>query len=163
MTDTLTKQQRHFCMSSIRSRDTGPEAAVRKVLRAARIRYRSHRRDLPGTPDFALDGHRVAVMVHGCFWHAHRCRKGSKLPATRRAFWLRKRESNIARDRKVRSQLRRLGWRVVTIWECRTGDTTELRKRLASAMHRRRLGKSRRRTPRFQGDSVPAARCRRTP
>ena len=107
-------------MSGIRSRDTKPEVFVRKALFKAGFRFRLHRRDLPGSPDVVLPGRRVAVFVHGCFWHAHDGCRYAKTPATRREFWESKLAANVERDTRVREALLSAGWRVLVVWECTT-------------------------------------------
>jgi DNA mismatch endonuclease (patch repair protein) len=121
--DTLTRSERSALMARIRGTDTGPERAVRSELHRAGFRFRLHAARLPGRPDIVLPKHRVVVFVHGCFWHRHDCRLSST-PATRRAFWTAKFAANVARDRRSARALRRLGWRVLTVWECslRTAD-----------------------------------------
>ena len=84
-----------------------------------RYSFTSHDASLPGTPDFVLLRHRLAIFVHGCFWHAHSCRRGQSMPTTRRAFWRRKKDTNVARDRRATTALRRLGYRVLVVWECK--------------------------------------------
>lgn len=117
MVDSLTPEQRSERMSRIRASDTAPEMLVRRHLHALGFRYRLHARDLPGKPDLVLPKHGVVVFVHGCFWHAHSCQKG-RIPATRREFWREKFAYNKARDARNVRALRRLGWRVATVWEC---------------------------------------------
>ena len=119
-TDVLTPQQRRFCMSRIRGKDTTPERVVCRVVRALGRRFRRHWADLPGKPDLVFPALRKVIFVHGCFWHMHRCRHGRVEPRTNAAFWRKKREGNAVRDRANRRKLRRLGWRVLTIWECWT-------------------------------------------
>jgi len=116
-------------MARIRSRDTGPERIVRGLLRSMGIAHRMHRADLPGRPDFAVASRRTCVFVHGCFWHGHICRNG-RLPRTRRAWWKAKIETNRRRDRRAARALRRMGWSVVTVWECSTKDKDRLGRRL---------------------------------
>lgn len=119
MVDTLSKSQRSQCMSRVRSEGTKPEQTVENLLKHLGIRYEKHRRDLPGKPDFTLVEQDVAVFVNGCFWHGHRCKRG-RLPKTRRQFWQNKISGNIKRDRRKRRELRSLGWRTMTIWQCRS-------------------------------------------
>ncbi len=107
-------------MSGIRARDTKPEVLVRKALFRAGFRFRLHRRDLPGSPDVVLPGRRVAVFVHGCFWHAHPGCRYAKIPATRREFWESKLAANVERDTRAREALLSAGWRVLVVWECAT-------------------------------------------
>jgi DNA mismatch endonuclease, patch repair protein len=106
-------------MSAIRARDTKPEMLVRRALHRAGYRFRLHRRDLPGRPDLVLPKHRIAIFVHGCFWHRHLC-PAFVWPKTRSEFWRAKIEGNVRRDRAARLSLRRAGWRDITIWECET-------------------------------------------
>lgn len=105
-------------MARVKSTNTSAERAVRRLLRTLGARFKGHRRDLPGCPDFALPQIRVAIFVHGCFWHQHSCKRGNRRPASNIAYWTSKLDRNVARDRMSRRNLRRLGWRVLTIWEC---------------------------------------------
>ena len=109
-------------MSGIRGKDTKPEVIVRKALFAAGYRFRLHRRDLPGAPDVALSGRKIAIFVQGCFWHMHAGCKNAKLPSTRAEFWRAKLEGNVERDRRAIEALQSNGWRVLTCWECATRD-----------------------------------------
>ena len=115
--DVLSIEQRRLNMSRIRGRDTVPEILVRKALHARGYRFRLHRRDLPGSPDLVLPKWRVAVFVHGCFWHRHAC-PYFKLPATRREFWEQKITRNAQRDGDDQAALKRVGWRTLIVWEC---------------------------------------------
>jgi DNA mismatch endonuclease (patch repair protein) len=117
-------------MARIGQRDTAPELAVRRLLHNLGHRFRLHRRDLPGKPDITLPRHRLAVLVHGCFWHRHRRCRFAYTPKTRVEFWSRKFEQNVIRDKRVNRQLRALGWTVLTVWECETFDTISLTQRL---------------------------------
>ena len=117
MTDIFTKQKRSWVMSRIRSKNTAPERIVRSFLHRRGFRFRLHRKDLPGKPDIVLSRHRTVVFVHGCFWHGHDCKAGAS-PQTRREFWQAKIAGNAARDKVVAARLRKLGWRVLTVWEC---------------------------------------------
>lgn len=107
-------------MSNIRPKNTKPEMVVRKALFAAGYRFRLHRKDLPGSPDVVLPGHKVAIFTHGCFWHMHSGCRNAKLPATRPEFWKTKLLANVDRDARAADALRLLGWRVLTVWECST-------------------------------------------
>ena len=118
MTDTLTPLERSRLMAKIKGKNTGPERAVRALLHRAGYRFRLHVRNLPGTPDVVLPRHRTVVFVHGCFWHRHPMCKTASTPKSHRKFWADKFARNVANDRKHRRQLRRLGWRVITIWDC---------------------------------------------
>jgi DNA mismatch endonuclease (patch repair protein) len=113
-------------MAGIKGKNTKPEMLVRKALFAAGYRFRLHRKDLSGSPDIVLPGRKVAIFVHGCFWHAHqRCRL-AKLPTTRPDFWREKLGRNAARDAAAVNALRLQGWRVLVIWECFLRQQREL-------------------------------------
>lgn len=120
MVDVLTPDQRQRCMSAIRGKNTKPEMLVRHLVHAMGFRYRLHGRDLPGRPDLVFPRLRKVIFVHGCFWHMHRCRYGQVVPATNAEFWRKKREGNVERDKRTRRELRRLGWGILTVWECQT-------------------------------------------
>ena len=124
MADRLSQNQRSRLMSRIGSRNTGTERHVRQVLWHAGFRYRLHVRSLPGTPDLVLPRYRIAVLVHGCFWHGHGCRKGQKRPATNQDYWNRKLDRNITRDRTNFEKLVLSGWTVRIIWECVLHEST---------------------------------------
>ena len=105
-------------MSRIRSKNTKPELVVRMVLHRLGYRFSLRRKDLPGTPDIVLAKHKAVIFVHGCFWHRHaRCRLATK-PKSRAAYWRAKFERNVKRDARVRRALRKLGWKVLAVWEC---------------------------------------------
>lgn len=130
--DRLTPAQRSLNMSRIRSLDTKPEIAVRRMVHAMGYRYRLYRRDLPGRPDLVFAGRRKIVFVHGCFWHQHR-KSGcadARLPKSRLDYWLPKLERTAARDRAHLRALRRAGWRVLVIWECELAKPHRLAARL---------------------------------
>lgn len=128
--DTVSAEVRSRIMASIRGRDTTPELVVRSTLHRLGFRFRIHTRTLPGSPDVVLAKHRAVIFVHGCFWHAHRCRAGRKAPKTNAAFWQAKRDGNRARDRRVVRALRRAGWRVLVLWECQLRDAARLERAL---------------------------------
>ncbi len=116
--DRLTKYQRSKCMSSVRSRRTSIELSVRSVIQELHLRCLYNVKSLPGTPDIVIPSRRAIVMVHGCFWHRHICSKGQSAPESHKDFWSAKFERNKRRDRSAINQLRRLGWRVIVVWEC---------------------------------------------
>lgn len=118
--DDLTKQQRSYCMSRIRSKDTTPEVLVRRLIHRLGFRFRLHVRQLPGCPDLVFASKRKVIFVHGCFWHKHRCRYGRVRPKTNPKYWEKKRAGNVVRHRKAVKMLRDLGWDVLVIWECQT-------------------------------------------
>ena len=121
MTDTMTAKQRSHVMSRIRSKDTKPELAARKIVRKLGYGFCANDRSLPGTPDIVIRPN-VCIEVNGCFWHRHRSRRCPvsvrKMPSSNPLFWKRKLLNNVKRDRRKADKLRRLGWRVLTIWEC---------------------------------------------
>lgn len=116
--DRLTPAQRSGHMSRIRQADTRPELQVRRGLHAARLRFRLHRKDLPGRPDIVLPRHSAVIFVHGCFWHGHKGCRYAVVPKTRRPFWKEKFRANRERDVRQKKELRRLKWRVLVVWEC---------------------------------------------
>lgn len=121
-TTSETDAARSAQMSRIRGRDTKPEMRVRRALHAAGFRYRLHVRDLPGRPDLVFRARRIALFVHGCFWHQHadpNC-KLSRMPKSKLDFWRQKLEGNRLRDERTRCALEALGWTVVEVWECQT-------------------------------------------
>lgn len=122
MTDVVGPETRSRMMSGIRGKDTQPEVLVRRALFAAGFRFRLHRRDLPGAPDVVLPGRRIAIFIHGCFWHMHEGCRFAKLPATRPDFWKAKLEGNAERDRRAVEALLAKNWRVLVVWECATKD-----------------------------------------
>jgi DNA mismatch endonuclease (patch repair protein) len=110
-------------MALIKGRDTKPEMRVRRAVHAAGLRYRLHSKDLPGKPDLVLRSRRVAIFVHGCFWHRHpdpHC-KLARMPKSKLDFWRPKLEGNRRRDVRMREELEARGWSVVEVWECQTG------------------------------------------
>lgn len=121
--DNLTPSQRSTQMAKVRSKDTGPEIALRRILTRNGYRYRLHRRDLPGCPDIVFPSRKKVVFVHGCFWHRHgiRCPL-TRLPKSRLEFWQPKLEKNHTRDEKNRRRLRAAGWESLVIWECQLRD-----------------------------------------
>ena len=126
MADRLTPEARSRNMAKIRGRDTKPELRVRRVAHALGLRFRLQRRDLPGTPDLVFPGRRIALFVHGCFWHRHPGCRFAYTPKSRIAFWQAKFDGNVARDRRKEDDLRAAGWTPVVIWECETRDRDQL-------------------------------------
>lgn len=114
--DIFTPEKRHAIMSNIRSRDTRPEQLVRKYLFSRGYRFRKNVKGLPGTPDIVMRKYRTVIFVHGCFWHGHSCRK--REPRTRTQFWEEKIGRNRERDARNKADLLKMGWNVLTVWEC---------------------------------------------
>ncbi len=122
MPDSLTSERRSNNMARIRSRDTTPEMAVRKLLHRLGYRFRLHRRDLPGKPDIVFPSRKKVVFVHGCFWHQHpECREG-RLPGTNVGYWAPKLHRNVERDKQAQEELAASGWDVLVLWECQVPD-----------------------------------------
>jgi DNA mismatch endonuclease (patch repair protein) len=117
-TDVYPPEKRSAVMRRVKSRDTTPELVVRRLIWRLGARYRLHRADLPGKPDIVLPGRRLAIFVHGCFWHGHDCARGARVPKANRDYWTAKVARNRARDAAARDALAAAGWRVETIWEC---------------------------------------------
>nr|WP_279349682.1 DNA mismatch endonuclease Vsr [Erythrobacter litoralis] len=115
--------QRRELMARFRSKDTRPEMIVRRALHRAGRRFRLHRKDLPGRPDIVLPKDKVAILVHGCFWHGHEGCSIARTPKTRQSFWIEKFTKNRERDVRVKDELEGMGWRVVILWECDVKST----------------------------------------
>lgn len=131
MVDIVSEAVRSRMMAGIRGSDTQPEMTVRRFLHAKGFRYRLHERSLPGRPDLVLPKYRLAIFVHGCFWHRHTLCRYATTPAKNYQDWQIKFDQNIKRDSRVLAELYELGWRVIVIWECSL-RTAEQRKKLAS-------------------------------
>lgn len=117
-------------MGRVRSRDTGPEMIVRRMVHALGYRYRLHAPDLPGKPDLVFRPRRKVIFVHGCFWHRHPNCALARLPKSREEFWLPKLDANRQRDIKNERALLDVGWKVLTIWECELADIAKLETRI---------------------------------
>ena len=131
MADIHDKQTRSFNMSRIRSKNTKPELLVRKFLFAKGLRYRLHDKNLPGKPDIVLPKYKTVVLVHGCFWHGHKNCKYFVIPKTRTDWWLHKINGNVERDKINTASLRKLGWKVLKIFECELKSEERLEKLLS--------------------------------
>lgn len=119
MADVHSQQVRSYNMSRIRSTDTKPELLVRKYLHAQGYRYKLHDKTLPGKPDIVLPKYKTVIFIHGCFWHGHAHCKYYKVPQTRTEWWLHKINTNKANDAKAVKALKKDGWKVIVVWECR--------------------------------------------
>lgn len=128
--DRFTEQKRKQIMASIKGRHTLPEKLVRRCLRKLGIRFRGNVKRLSCTPDMVIRGQKKAIFVHGCFWHGHKGCPRAARPETNRAFWDRKIDGNIVRDRRNLHELKKEGWSVLVIWQCQTKDETVLMRRL---------------------------------
>lgn len=117
---------RSALMGRIRGKNTTPEMVVRQAAHRLGLRFRIHRRDMPGTPDIVLRKHSLVIFVHGCFWHRHEGCRRCTMPKTRIDFWNQKFKKNVERDRRDEDALRKRGWNVLIIWECQTKNLTDL-------------------------------------
>ncbi|MFC5306627.1 very short patch repair endonuclease [Azospirillum picis] len=134
MVDILSREKRSALMASVRTVGTVPEMRVRKVAHSCGLRYRIAPRGVLGRPDLSFSRARIAVFVHGCFWHGHKgCRK-AKLPSTNSEFWKAKIQSNQMRDAETQSHLIESGWQHIVIWECETRNYVQIVERLAPAI-----------------------------
>lgn len=115
--DKVSQAVRSLTMSRVRSVNTSSEIAVRKALHAAGFRFRLHRSDMPGKPDVVLRRYRMVILVHGCLWHGHKCKR-FRWPVSNASYWRRKIERNVERDAQNQELLREAGWRVSVIWDC---------------------------------------------
>jgi DNA mismatch endonuclease (patch repair protein) len=119
-------------MQAVRSTNTTPELLVRSAAHRLGYRFRLHAASLPGKPDLVFASRRKVIFVHGCFWHGHTCARGARIPRTNTAYWQGKIGRNALRDKATKAQLRRLGWRVLVIWECDLRNPERVRTKLAT-------------------------------
>ena len=124
--DTLTPEKRSWNMSRIRSKDTKPERVVRSFLHRNGFRFRLHVKNLPGMPDIVLPKYKTVIEVRGCYWHRHEGCKYAYMPKTKVEFWQKKFAENVARDQRTEQELRKLGWNVITVWECELNNKSNL-------------------------------------
>jgi DNA mismatch endonuclease, patch repair protein len=132
--DVVDKLTRSRMMAGIGGRNTKPELLVRRALHSAGLRFRLHKKGLPGRPDIVLPRHRAVVLVHGCFWHRHARCKYATTPASNSAFWKAKFDENVARDQRQLRVLRKSGWRTYVIWECQSTSPARLRQLIRRIM-----------------------------
>ena len=128
--DTLSPKERSHRMSLVSSSGTKPELRLEELLRGTRRGFTHVDRSLPGSPDFAFGRARKAIFLHGCFWHRHRGCARTRVPKTKRAFWLRKFEENVRRDRRVYRRLNERGWSYMVVWECQLEAVGRLKPRI---------------------------------
>lgn len=134
--DILTREKRSWNMGRIRSRDTSPEKSVRSILHKNGFRFRLHINKLPGKPDIVLAKYQTVIDVRGCFWHRHKGCKFAYDPKSRVDFWQNKFTENVARDRKNEEELKKLGWKVIIVWECELKDMVMFEKRLLKLLNK---------------------------
>jgi DNA mismatch endonuclease (patch repair protein) len=127
--DHVRPEVRSRIMARVRGSNTKPELLVRRVAHRLGYHYRLHVADLPGRPDLVFRSRRKVIFVHGCFWHQHDCKRGTR-PKDNEEFWSKKLNRNLARDAEITQSLIASGWKVMVVWECQTHDETKLAKRL---------------------------------
>ena len=133
--DRLTAHERSELMRKIRSKDTGPELLVRRVVYSLGYRYRLHVKNLPGKPDLVFQGRKKVIFVHGCFWHGHDCKAGENQPKSNTNYWIKKLQNNIKRDKKNIKAIKAMGWEVLIIWECELKDLKRLTDKIVSFLN----------------------------
>lgn len=127
--DRVSRSKRSEMMSRVRSKHTQVELTVRRFVYSLGFRYRLHAKDLPGCPDIVFRRRKKVIFVHGCFWHAHGCKKG-QLPKSNLDFWGPKLSANVNRDLKAIGELERSGWNVLVIWQCELKDLPVLKMKI---------------------------------
>lgn len=131
MTDVYSIKKRGEIMSRVRNKKTNAEESVAVILRQLKLRFRQNVSSLPGSPDFVINKYKTVIFVNGCFWHGHRLCKRAKLPDNNREFWEKKILINQRRDSIATHKLRKLGWRVFVIWQCRLRNYNNIIKHLS--------------------------------
>ncbi|MBP6582399.1 MAG: DNA mismatch endonuclease Vsr [Chromatiaceae bacterium] len=131
MIDRVSEEKRSYIMSSVGSKDTGPELEVRKILHKLGYRYRLHNRELPGSPDIVFQQRKKAIFIHGCFWHGHSCKYG-RLPKSNKEYWGPKIKVNRERDERNLRKLEEVGWAAMVIWQCELREIEDVKTRLFS-------------------------------
>ena len=128
--DVFSVDQRSSIMRKVCSSDTAPEKLVRRLLHACGYRFKLSNKNLPGKPDIVLPKYKTVIFVHGCFWHRHKGCRAASMPQSNIDYWRKKFSGNVRRDRRVKQELRQLGWRVCVVWECQTKFPEKLIARL---------------------------------
>lgn len=128
--DNLTKKQRKFCMSRIKSRDTNPETAVRNILTSMGLRYRLNCVKLNGRPDIVISKLKTIFFINGCFWHQHKGCKKAVMPKTNKEYWKNKLERNVEKQASDIKILEKEGWKVYVIWECEIKNKDKLNEKI---------------------------------
>lgn len=132
--DRFSPAERSAVMRRVKSKDTAPELALRRLLTHMGLRYRLHRRELPGSPDIVFASRKVALFMHGCFWHGHVCRRGARMPQNNLTYWSQKIARNQTRDAEVETALTGIGWCALVVWECELKNMETLEARLSAAL-----------------------------
>lgn len=131
-----TPEQRSRTMRAVKGANTAPELLVRRITHSLGYRFRLHRSDLPGKPDLVFVSRKKVIFVHGCFWHGHKCPRGDRMPKTNAPYWKNKIARNAARDKLHIVALRKQGWQVAVIWECKLKDPGFARRFLSTFLGR---------------------------
>ncbi len=137
MVDIYNKNKRSEIMSRVRRSHTGLEEKVKLILKELKIRFRRNVKNLPGSPDFVISSARTVIFVHGCFWHAHTNCKLARRPKTNKKFWINKAIDNKRRDSRKNRLLRKDGWHIITIWQCRLKEPEKVARRLKRILCRK--------------------------
>jgi DNA mismatch endonuclease, patch repair protein len=135
LADIFSKEERSKIMAGISGKETKPEVLVRKFLFSKGFRYRKNVKTLPGKPDIVLPKFKTAIFIHGCFWHGHSRCKRAALPKTNNSFWKTKVKGNKERDKRNYLELKRMGWHVITIWQCELRNQQYSKSTLDSLVH----------------------------
>ncbi len=135
MTDVFPNEKRSWIMSRVREKNTSPEIKVRSLIHRLGVRFRLHRKDLPGKPDLVFPSRKKIIFVHGCFWHGHDCSRGKRKPKSNSDYWVEKIRRNSERDARHQSKLESLGWDFLVVWECETKDIEALAFRILSFLN----------------------------
>ena len=130
MADIYSKAKRSQLMSCVKHTRTAPEEKIASLLRKLKIKYRRNIKSLPGSPDFVVKSAKTVIFIHGCFWHDHSNCKLARRPKTNKKFWEQKAADNRKRDCQKERLLRKQGWHVMTIWQCRLKKAERVEKRL---------------------------------
>lgn len=129
MIDHVSKEKRSEIMRQVQGKDTAPELIVRKLVYSLGYRYRLYDKKLPGKPDLVFSGRKKVIFVHGCFWHAHNCKKG-KPPKSNLDYWLPKLKENRRRDIRNQKLITSSGWKFLVVWQCQIHNITSLKERV---------------------------------
>lgn len=132
MTDVFSPEVRSRVMARVSGKNTKPELIVRKLIHSMGFRFRIHKKTLPGKPDIVLVRHQKIILVHGCFWHGHKDCPRAARPTSNKKFWNNKLDANIQRDKRDRAELRKIGYSVLTLWECQIRNLPRLQRKLAT-------------------------------
>jgi DNA mismatch endonuclease (patch repair protein) len=131
MTDVYSIKKRGEIMSRVRNKKTNAEESVSKILKQLDLRFKQNVSSLPGSPDFVINKYNTVILVNGCFWHGHSECKRAKLPSTNVSFWRNKIGLNKKRDASQIRLLRKKGWRVFVVWQCKIRNAEKLKNHLS--------------------------------